>query len=168
MSTQKYEYVQRKDDASKMGQPIPFPTCTWDGSVQPEQFIKFCEQGLVMEVADWKYGWPHKVYIDVPNPKPDEDRLCGSTSVGSKLQYHPDGRHYYVKTQETGPADFPIWSDSSGWSQAGKYPMLHLKFYTEHLKELPDLAQHKELIAKAIGIEFWLDEQQRLMYKRIR
>lgn len=42
-------------------------TCSYCGSITPQYFVELCKRPeVVMEVADWKYGWPHKVYIDVP------------------------------------------------------------------------------------------------------
>lgn len=121
------EWKQRADDERKYGQPPPpFPQCSYCGSITPEAFIEACRLGYRMEVADWKYGWPHKVYIDWPNPNPDEIRQTGERCVGGKT----------VEVIK------------------GKYQTLYLKFYTIHLKDFEALAEHAQLILSRIGILF--------------
>lgn len=153
----------RPDD--KYGQPIPFHTCEWCGSVTPQQFIEFLAAGCKCDVADWKYGYPHKIYLNVPNPNPEELRGAGSTSEGSEMRYNERGVvTHRVKTQENAPAGYETWSDQHGWMQLGKYPMLHLKFYTAHLDDLPDLKAHEDVIFRATGIYFFRNAEGKLMY----
>jgi hypothetical protein len=158
---------EERDNRGKSGQPIRFPTCTWCGSITPQQFLVFLEAGYASEVADWKYGWPHKIYLTVPNDQPDELRFCGSTSEGSKLQYNPDGSTYHVKTQETGPERYPEWHPQNGWSQKGTYPTLHLKFYTVHLADLSreQLEKASPMIREKTGIEFTFNEEGKIMWR---
>lgn len=49
----------------------PFRRCSYCGSLHPEDFLAAAKAGgRVDRTVDWKYGWPHKVYIDVPaDPK---------------------------------------------------------------------------------------------------
>lgn len=51
----------------------PFRTCSWCGSIHPKDLMGFANDPantIEGHFADWKYGWPHKVYIDgVPNPQ---------------------------------------------------------------------------------------------------
>ena len=124
----------------KSGPPDPgIPQCTYCGSITPEDFAKACQDGLPMEVADWKYGWPHKVYIEWPSPSPDEQRETGCKYEGGKIT-----ERYY-----------------------GTYRTLQLKFYTEHLAEWPELAKHADLIERRIGIRFEMTERG-LHWKRTR
>jgi hypothetical protein len=151
------------DDGS--GQPLRFPRCTWCGSMTPQLFIELLQTpNTSCEVADMKYGYPHKIYVTTPNPNPDELRECSSTSVGSEPRYNERGAvTHRVKTQDHAPEGFPDWSDRRGWHQKSTYPTLHLKFYTAHLMDLPELEQHAELIAQRTGIRFWRDTEGRLM-----
>lgn len=150
------------------GQPLRFPRCTWCGSMSPQLFIELLESGKAKaDVADWKYGYPHKVYVTTPNPDPEELRECSSTSEGSKMIYDREGRvTHREKTQEQAPERFPEWSDRCGWHEKSPYPTLHLKFYTAHLLDLhaDDLARHAELIAQHTGILFER-EGERLKYR---
>ena len=124
--------------ADRTGQQVEVlgPQCTHCGSIHPDSFFEAIEKGYPMEVADWKYGWPHKIYIDWPNPKADEPRLVGSTSKGSEPRYDSDTGQvtHRVKTQDDPPdAHHTVWDDRNGWSYEGTYATIHAKFYTEHL-----------------------------------
>lgn len=117
----------RPDD--KFGAPHPpTPLCSYCGSMSPESFIAAIRAGAKVGGSDWKYGWPHKFYVNVPNPNPDEVRVTGSRSVGGKTvdEYK------------------------------GTYPTLPLKFYSEHLKDWGPLRDEpvRQLIEQATGIYF--------------
>jgi hypothetical protein len=71
-----------------------------------------------------------------------------------------------VKTQEQAPEGFPEWSDRCGWHYKSTYPRLHLKFYTAHLEDLPNLAEHEELIRNKTGLRFFRNPEGKLMYQR--
>jgi hypothetical protein len=44
--------------------------CSYCGSVHPEDLLKLFETGAYLSGSDWKYGYPHKYYVEkVPNPK---------------------------------------------------------------------------------------------------
>lgn len=49
----------------------PFRTCSYCGSMHPEDLAYWLQQpGVEINGSDWKYGWPHKFYIEnIPNPK---------------------------------------------------------------------------------------------------
>ncbi len=150
----------------KSGQPEVGPTCTYCGSVHPDKFLEAIRAGHSMEIADWKYGWPHKVYIMWPNPSPGEKRLMGSTSEGAKLERDTDGDAVrWVKTQDDAPEGFPIWSDSQGWSYEGEYRLLQIKFYNEHLAEIDLDELTRELIYDKIGVDFSKDEDGRVKWR---
>lgn len=40
-----------------------FRTCSFCGSIHPEDLLRALEAGATLECADWKYGWPHKFYV---------------------------------------------------------------------------------------------------------
>lgn len=42
-----------------------YAACEYDGSIAPGDLYALLQrEGVRVEVADWKYGWPHKLYID--------------------------------------------------------------------------------------------------------
>lgn len=146
--------------ADRTGQPLDFvERCSYCGGIHPDAFWEAIENGYAMEVADWKYGWPHKIYVDWPNPRPDELRLTGSTSEGSEPRYdeatgQPTHR---VKTTEEPPNDrYTVWSDEHGWSCEGTYPTVQLKFYTTHLGDWPRSTELPVRVAiwQRTGIDF--------------
>jgi len=57
----------KPDDERMTRAKADHETCSYCGSITPQYFVELCARPeVVMEVADWKYGWPHKVYIDIP------------------------------------------------------------------------------------------------------
>lgn len=98
----------------------PFRTCSYCGSIHPEDLFNFLTSGAKLFMADLKYGWPHKFYVDnIPNPKAGQPVVKGYT--------HKEGEH--VPTMGVGP----------------RYT--HSKFYTEHLKDVRDEAAFEALVA---------------------
>lgn len=56
----------------------PFRSCSYCGSIHPEDLVKFLEAGGEPHQADWKFGYPHKFYIEkVPNPRAGEECEMG-------------------------------------------------------------------------------------------
>jgi len=46
-----------------------FRVCSYCGSLHPEDAYNALRNGAVASQSDWKYGWPHKFYLDkIPNP----------------------------------------------------------------------------------------------------
>lgn len=91
-----------------------YDTCSHCGSLSPEALeAVLAIAGVSLELADMKYGHPHKFYAHgVPNGCAGEVRVYGSQSG-------PEGR-----------------KDLSGPAPATQ----QLKFYTEHLVDLDDVA----------------------------
>lgn len=85
-----------------------FRQCTWCGSLHPEDLIIAIERGAVLSSADWKYGWPHKFYLDrIWNPTPNVHVLRSARYKDDKI------------------------SDVV-WGPAGE---LHAKWYTTHVSD---------------------------------
>lgn len=59
---------------------LTFRTCSYCGSIAPEDALELLRASPRVEVADRKYGWPHKIYFDVPNPIAGQDVRVGSKS----------------------------------------------------------------------------------------
>lgn len=52
-------------------------TCSYCGSIHPNQALfRLSTPGHSVSGADWKYGWPHKFYLD---PLPGSDQKLGAT-----------------------------------------------------------------------------------------
>lgn len=95
-------------DKYKAGED-PFRCCSYCGSIHPLDLLRYMERGQAdVSGSDWKYGWPHKFYVDVPNPH--EGVLV---QVGSR------------------------WHNGEEEVIMGKAPhFLHAKFYALHLNDL--------------------------------
>jgi hypothetical protein len=148
------------------GQPRPYPSCWYCGSLHPQSLYQLLTAGeATLHGADWKYGWPHKFYVDTPNPDPIP-WLCSSSSGG-----------LCVLCGGT-PAD-PIcpWCDGKGHNphhvRAGdplafsRYEQLQLKFYNSHLEELEPAAFDALAaeIQKHSRIEFLRSDEGALGYR---
>lgn len=109
--------------------------CSFCGSIHPEDLASALEAGARMSLADKKYGYLHKFYVEMPNPKSGKECVVGSRS-GPGL---PKGGE-------------PIVGVASATMTA--------KFYTQHLHDLaPDAFDTlAKLILTASGIAFSRDE----------
>lgn len=121
--------------------------CSWCGSMHPEDLAAALRAGATLHFADWKYGWPHKSYVEqVPNPfagmpevrttgggwdAPDED-------PGKVWKQLANGRWQWHETPK--PAD----ATTRG------------KFYTEHLQDAGPA--DAETIQQAMKVRFTFDE----------
>lgn len=62
-------------------QGIPYRTCSYCGSIHPEDLLAALDAGAELHGSDWKYGWPHKFYVEnIPNPHRDEPAEVGKKS----------------------------------------------------------------------------------------
>src|SRR5258706_5686954 len=137
----------RTYDGNERGLPgpygYPFRTCSWDGSMHPEDLYNLLIAGATAHGSDWKYGWPHKFYIeDIPNPLAGKDVCDGSKSGGGleKTEY----------TYGKGPAT------------------IMSKLYSEHISEITDSETFKgitELLYLHTNILFTHDTEGKLMYR---
>lgn len=68
----------------------PWLTCWYCGSLTCEEFVRQLGDPRVrVEVADMKYGWPHKVYLDIPNPDPSTRALLHAKFYTAHLDGWP-------------------------------------------------------------------------------
>lgn len=153
--------------------------CSYCGSVDPETFVKLCEPGAAkrLEVADWKYGWPHKVYIDVASPDPDRLTYIGGRYEAKEGAYAKGGSEYRppgpdeIPMADLTPEQIEILKRDGAWGveeeeldepdplryyRFGTRDTIHQKFYTVHLKDLgaSRLAEVADLIELRTGIVF--------------
>jgi len=50
---------------TRAGDPPDVRRCSYCGSIHPEDLVTLGTVPIQLEIADWKYGWPHKVYVTV-------------------------------------------------------------------------------------------------------
>lgn len=149
-----YDFVARSEGE--------VPRCRYCGSISVADAIKYLKQPRTsFSGSDWKYGWPHKFYIEPVNP--DADKLV---EIGSRTA--PE------VTARAGSGDNDKWrcfahsSDSCQcprepgitgyWYEAimGKHKSLYLKFYNKHLLDATpeQLKEFSDLSTKIFGISF--------------
>lgn len=100
-----------------------YRTCSYCGSIHPEDLLAaLAISGSRLSGSDWKYGWPHKFYLDVPNPNKDT-----VVKIGCSSEYAEGKRieKAIMGTRET----------------------LHFKWYNEHLL---DVGYSEDDLAKLI------------------
>lgn len=139
----------RGDDSGPYAQT--FRTCSYCGSMHPEDLLNALRAGASASGSDWKYGWPHKFYIEgIPNPKAGHPHVdyttCGRPSEqtlaeGGWEQYQ-DG--FNPRTGE------PNMSWRKPMPARPCPPTLHAKWYNEHLQDLEPAAFE----ALAAALEF--------------
>lgn len=123
-----------------------FRRCNYCGSMHPEDLIAALQQGAKLGGSDWKYGWPHKFYVEVPNPTPERQVYRGGSS------YIDETTGQRVTTEEYGDQG----------------PCIHAKWYNDHLRDdgYDDDAWGALVAALAAhaGITFRIDDLGNLMY----
>ena len=141
----------------------PFRTCSYCGSMHPEDLLRVVAAGARLGGSDWKYGWPHKFYVEgIPNPAAGEGRKMGGVGGGRG------------KTLEEMQRDHPgmvNWRGSKerGWNADNISPapqFTHAKWYNEHLLDLsPEaFAVVTPVLLEKAGIDFRV-EDGRLRYR---
>ena len=110
-----------------------FRTCSYCGSIHPEDLLRAVNSGATLGGSDWKYGWPHKFYVEgIPNPVAGQMRPMGTVSAG------------FRKTLDQVQAEYPDYQNwrqnqHGGWQGDRIAPApsaVHAKWYNEHLRDL--------------------------------
>jgi hypothetical protein len=119
-----------------------FRTCFYCGSIHPEDLYRLLSSGTAtLGGSDWKYGWPHKFYVEgIPNPVAGQRVQTGAQFEGG------------IRTPIYGAAPATV----------------HAKWYNEHLTDdgysLEALDALTTLIEGHSGIQFY-SADGRLMYR---
>jgi hypothetical protein len=119
--------------------------CNYCGSLSVAEAIKALETpGTQFSGSDWKYGWPHKFYLDIPTGQPAQH-----TYTIYDQGFLNEGRR--VSKEE--------WVEHKGSKGTGIEEgtgHIHAKFYTEHLVDATpeELARFNELSIKYLRISF--------------
>lgn len=140
----------------------PFRTCSYCGSIHPEDLVKAIAAGAKLGGSDWKYGWPHKFYIsEIPNPNAGKlvCRISGSGPLPltdadrSRFVAPPGGR---VEFGEDDSLHIKRWT-AQVFEPDG--PTTHGKWYNDHLMDLSDeaFAIVAPLLEQHAGIRFKRD-----------
>jgi hypothetical protein len=129
-----------------------FRTCSYCGSIHPEDLLRVLDAGATMHGADWKYGWPHKFYLEnVPNRYAGQIRRMGGVFIGRRIDIEAEKRRH---------PDAVNWREvENGWDAdiMGPAPKsTPAKWYNEHLLDLEEAAfvKVRQVILMHTHIEF--------------
>lgn len=138
--------------------------CSFCGSLHPHDLLEVIKKHEVtLESADWKYGWPHKFYVNgIPNANAGRKVQCGSRS-GPAFDDNgePNLPDLTIIEKMRGRYDRKIIDDAPA--------TCHAKFYNLHFLDLVDTPQFEELrqaIFERTGIDFNISEGQ-LAWRRV-
>lgn len=147
-------------------------TCSYCGSISVEDAIKFLKQpGTQFSGSDWKYGWPHKFYIEPVNP--DKEKLYplvfrSHRADGSKVDGTGPNDRWYCNAHGERPCTCPKEPATGYYDEVeyGTRPRLNFKFYNVHLNDVSDelLKEWGELSKKVFGI-FWGKDEKGVYYQ---
>lgn len=128
-----------------------YRTCSYCGSIHPQDLLRVIAEGAKIGGSDWKYGWPHKFYImDIPNPakgQPVKQYGYGG-SLESWRESYPNAAVVEGEDRKFYLYDYP----APGTMQA--------KWYNKHLHDLDAqaFAVISGLLRKHTHIEFRIEE----------
>lgn len=95
-------------------------TCTWCGSLSVDGVLKaFQTPGTQYSGSDWKYGWPHKFYIEIPC-EPYRHIISshydgkGSTTHEYGMSSSRHHKFYAVHLQDATPEQLEQWNQIAG------------------------------------------------------
>jgi hypothetical protein len=150
----------------------PFRSCSFCGSMHPEDLLTAIKAGATLGGSDWKYGWPHKFYVNaIPHVHPEREVWRGGSS----------GPLYRCRTCGFEPpkSAWPVplcehVTDRVQYAITGHYkddifepvgPTVHGKWYNTHLNDLSDVAFAllAPVLKDAAGIE-WHRKDGKLLY----
>lgn len=141
-----------------------FRTCSYCGSIHPEDLLNALRAGAKAGGSDWKYGWPHKFYVEgIPNSQAGNlvTRMSGS---GPLPLTDKDRAEYERYAQRGAVVEFSEDAEKGRWRVTVREPdgpTTHGKWYNAHLADLSPAAFDElvPLLLRHTGIKFERDEK---------
>lgn len=139
-------YEQRDNEMDPYELP---PQCYHCGSLHPHDVLAALRAGATIELADMKYGWPHKFYLTLPNPKAGKLVKMGTISLSHSPTIAERAR--FQKWRHEGDAWY-----GERLAPAPKEAMA--KFYSEHMRDCDEqcFAELAERLHSLTGVLFSL------------
>lgn len=123
--------------------------CSWCGSMHPSDLAAAIQAGAVGHWADFKYGWPHKWYVEnIPNPH------AGMLETRSWSSSPSPSYPREVREPRFDPRTGERVEDSVGYTEEPTPAAATTggKFYTEHLQDATP--EERAVIERAMGLSF--------------
>jgi len=128
-------------------------SCGYCGSMHPSDVVAALRAGATAHWADFKYGWPHKLYLEnIPNPHAGMPEIRASSSKKSEQYPHEHREARYNERTGERMADYVSYHEEPKPAAAKTYG----KFYTVHLKDCTE--EERDVIEKAMGACFFFEE----------
>lgn len=111
----------------KYSRYFPWRSCDYCGSIHPEDVLTIAETYPIrVELADRKYGWPHKVYIDIKHTfEPEREFEIGTNFDGTPIVRK--GQTFTVKFYNEHLADDGITDEQ--FSKITDWVLLHTRYH---------------------------------------
>lgn len=150
--------------------PMAFRTCSYCGSIHPEDLLEALKAGATLGGADWKYGWPHKFYVEkIPNPNVGQPVSRTSTYIDGPEPTEKERDSMERWAQKSGSELRVVQDGFSSNDGKPRYqlkvfepdgPTTHAKWYNTHLSDLsPEaFAEMAPLLQQLTGIRFVMEE----------
>lgn len=145
--------------------------CSYCGSISVADAIKFLKMhGTRFSGSDWKYGYPHKFYIEPPNPNAKDLVEVSSKSGPDVTARNGSGPNDKWRCFAHGsqPCSCPKEQATGYWYEVsfGTRSHLYCKFYTKHIADGTPEQQKEfdEISKKVFGIHFEIKEDNKLYY----
>lgn len=157
-----------------------FRRCSYCGSIHPEDLLRVLADGARMHGSDWKYSWPHKFYVEVPNRvNPEVEVAIGhdSRNVPGKPCPRCCNADGTVKPEYAGPDGDRCGACYGRREEIKRTPIMgtietfHAKWYNVHLHDDFDVEARvavTEALEKHSGIQFEIvreNGEERLRYR---
>jgi hypothetical protein len=128
--------------------------CNYCGSMHPTDLADALRAGATLSWADFKYGWPHKAYIEgVPNPHVHLLEVRSTTTCDRPPQDEvAAGLWEQYQCGYDTHTGAPKFSYRKPISETPAPARTHGKFYTEHL--LDATQEERDVIERAMGLRF--------------
>lgn len=148
----------------------PYRDCSFCGSIHAEDLLTALKGGAIMRGSDWKYGWPHKFYVErIPHDNPTIEVWTGGASGPlyrcRSCQFCVPKSGDRLTLCTCGKREYEIYDHyrDDTFDQVG--PFVHGKFYSQHLNDLSDetFGMVSIVLLAATGIKF-TREDGKLMY----
>lgn len=127
-------------------------TCSWCGSVNPAALVAAIQAGCHIHLADQKYGWPHKWYID-KLPCREHYRAEGGFPVPAEV----------IEKDASGQATYYVHK-----TYVRRHNTMHAKFYTRHIIDATDeeFAIIDQYMQSKMGLRLTVDrEKNEMLYQ---
>ncbi len=130
-----------------------FRTCSYCGSIYPDDLAVEFERGAQADWADQKYGWPHKFYVQVTNREPD-----GLFVLGSSTHESDNYRAWKDLTRAERKAVRRDGHGKDSYYLLGQRPTHFAKFYTAHLADGALSDETRAAIERGCGRVFTFED----------